>query len=280
VLFETEAETLKDALEEAVELGVNLFCADLRNADLGGAYLADANLSNADFSGANLFNAVLWQSSLIGARFCNVGLRYADVRYAKLKKAVLRSSDLTCAQFLQSDLTKADFRDSDLEGAQLRGTNLTGTSFDPRPMAPEEGSFVAWKRVFDKQGNPVIATVLIPEEAQRTPPLVRRVCRAEFVKILELSRGVSLAKCKFYPDRIYYVDGTVRDVAYDEDVQIGCSLYGIHFYLTREEAEKLTGRWFQFPFVPVAEYWKSAIYRSWVDGAKCLNQPDNKESRW
>ena len=45
VLFETEAETLKDALEEAVMSGVNLSCADLRNADLGGAYLAGAQLS-------------------------------------------------------------------------------------------------------------------------------------------------------------------------------------------------------------------------------------------
>ena len=55
VLFETEAETLKDVVEEAVISGVNLSCADLRNADVGGACLAGAQLSNADFSGANLF---------------------------------------------------------------------------------------------------------------------------------------------------------------------------------------------------------------------------------
>jgi len=59
VLFETEAETLKDALEEAAMSGVNLSCADLRSADLGGARLADAQFSNADFSGANLFKAIL-----------------------------------------------------------------------------------------------------------------------------------------------------------------------------------------------------------------------------
>jgi uncharacterized protein YjbI with pentapeptide repeats len=76
VLFETEAETLKDALEEAVMFGVNLSCADLRNADLGGAYLASAQLSNADFSGANLFKAILMKSHLMGTRFCNVDLRY------------------------------------------------------------------------------------------------------------------------------------------------------------------------------------------------------------
>ena len=105
--------------------------------------------------------------------------------------------------FLQSNLTQADFRGSNLEGADLQGANLTGTSFDPRPMAPEEGSFVAWKKVFDKQGNPVIAKLLIPEDAKRMTPLVGRMCRAEFVKVLELSRDVSFAKCRFYPDRIY-----------------------------------------------------------------------------
>jgi len=52
VLFETEAETLKDALEEAVELQVNLWSADLRNADLREACLANAQLSDVDFFGS------------------------------------------------------------------------------------------------------------------------------------------------------------------------------------------------------------------------------------
>jgi len=208
VLFETEAETLKDALEEAVELRVNLWGADLRNADLGGACLAQAELSDADFSGASLFKAVLWKSSLIGARFCNVDLRYANVRYAKLKKAVLRNSELICTCFLESNLAQADFRGSNLNGAELQGANLTGTSFDPRPVAPEEGSFVAYKGVYDKQGNLVIIKVLIPEDAKRITPLYGQYCRSEFVKVLELDRDVSLTKCKYYPDRIYHVGGS------------------------------------------------------------------------
>jgi len=108
---------------------------------------------------------------------------------------------LTFAQFLQSNLTRADFQGSDLEGAELRNANLTGTYFDPRLTAPKEGSFVAWKGLLDKQGNLVIARVLIPEDAKRTTPLVGRMCRAEFVKVLELSCDISFAKCRLYPDR-------------------------------------------------------------------------------
>jgi len=279
VLFETEAETLKDALEEAIALQVDLSCADLRNADLGGAFLDGAQLSNADFSGASLFGATLDRATLIGTRFCGVDMRYTNIRYASLKKAVLRNSKLICTCFLESNLTRTDFRGSDLEGAELRGANLTGTSFDPRPMAPEEGSFVAWKRIYDKQGNRVIAQVLIPEDAQRTTPLVGRVCRAEFVKVLELSRDVSFAKCRFWPERTYYVGGIVRDLAYYDDVKTGCSIHGVQFYLTREELEQDYDYWFA-PSIPATECWNSATYRGRTDGAKCINQSDNQEGKW
>ena len=281
VLFETEAETLRDALEEAVELQVKLTCADLRNADLGGACLAQAQLSNADFSGANLFNATLWKATLIGTRFCNVDLRSSNIKYANLKKAVLQNSELICTCFLGSNLTQADLRSSNLEGADLQGANLTGTSFDPRPMAPEKGSFVAWKRVFDERGDLLIAKLLIPEDAKRLTPLVGRVCRAEFVKVLELSRDASFAKCRYYPHRIYYVGGAVHDVSYCDDVQIGCSPYGIQFYLTYEEVGPDRGfpDWYP-PLVSAVEYWKSPIYKGRVDGAKCINQPDSQKGRW
>jgi len=281
VLFETEAETLKDALEEAVELQVNLCCADLRNADLGGACLANAQLSNAGFSGANLFGVMWWGATLIGTDFCNADLRYANFRHANLKKAVLRNSELTCTCFLGSNLTQADFRNSNLQGADLQDANIAGTSFDPRPMAPEEGSFVGWKEVYDRQGNSIITRLLIPEDAKRMTPLVGRQCRAEFVKVLELSSDVSLAKCRYYPDRVYHVGGIVHNVAYHDDVKIGCSVHGIQFFLTREEAEQSCRfRWYP-PIMPTAEYWKSSeTYRGWVGGAKYLNQPDNQKSRW
>ena len=66
----------------------------------------------------------------------------------------------------------------------------------------------------------------------------------------------------------------------DDNVQVGITLHGIHFYLTREEAEQDSGLPGSYPIMPTAEYWKSATYRGWVDGVKCLNQPDNQEGRW
>jgi hypothetical protein len=106
--------------------------------------------------------------------------------------------------------------------------------------------------------------------------------RAEFVRVLELSRDVSFAKCVFYPDRIYCVDEIVCDHSYYDNIEIGCQLSGgINFNLTREEVERDYGRrWFP-PLVSVLEQWKSSeTYRGWIGGIKYLNQPDNQESRW
>ena len=279
ILFETEAETLKGALEEAVISGVNLSCADLRNADVGGAYLAGAQLSNADFSGANLFGITLDRAVLIGAHFYSVDMRYANIRYANLKKVVLQNSALICTCFLGSNLTRANFRSSSLEGADMQDANLTGTYFDPRPMVPEEGSFVAWEEVFDKQGNIVIARVLIPEDAKRMMPLFRQACRAEFVKVLELSGDVSIAKARFNPERIYTVGETVHTLNYDYDnnVQVGGTQQGLHFYLTCEGFKQTI--WYP-PIMPTAEYWNGVVYRGQVSGVKCINQPDNKKGKW
>jgi uncharacterized protein YjbI with pentapeptide repeats len=60
VLYRSEnAETIKDALEEAVNGDADLRGADLRGADLRGADLRGANLYGANLYGANLRGANL-----------------------------------------------------------------------------------------------------------------------------------------------------------------------------------------------------------------------------
>ena len=77
VLWEGEAESLKEAIEVAVKQradlsganlsGANLYRADLYGADLSRAYLSGANLSEANLSGANLSEANLLGANLYGA---------------------------------------------------------------------------------------------------------------------------------------------------------------------------------------------------------------------
>src|SRR5689334_5692555 len=66
-LFETEAETLKDAVLAAIKAGANLRGADLKGADLKGAYLGGAYLGGAHLGGAYLGDANLTGADLTGA---------------------------------------------------------------------------------------------------------------------------------------------------------------------------------------------------------------------
>jgi len=98
-------------------------------------------------------------------------------------------------------------------------------------QCPESGSFTAWKRCRDG----VIVKLLIPARAKRSSATSRK-CRAEYVKVLAVygdTQGTSK-----YDKKVVYVKGeTVRCDQWEEDRWIDCG-GGIHFFITREEAEQ------------------------------------------
>ena len=89
VLFTSEAESIKDALLEALKAGADLSGANLSGADLSGANLSGANLSGADLRGADLRGA-----DLRGADLSRADLSGADLSDADLRDAVLRDSKI------------------------------------------------------------------------------------------------------------------------------------------------------------------------------------------
>ena len=94
VLWESDKETIKEALEEAAISGANLFGANLFEANLSGAYLRGANLYGANLSGAHLYGANLRGADLSGAHLYEANLRGAYLRGANLSEA-----ELSCAKF-------------------------------------------------------------------------------------------------------------------------------------------------------------------------------------
>jgi len=94
VLFEYESEdnTIKETLRNAVLSG-----AVLSGADLSGAVLSGADLSGADLSGAVLSGADLRNADLSGAVLRNAVLRNADLSGAVLSGADLSGADLSGA---------------------------------------------------------------------------------------------------------------------------------------------------------------------------------------
>ena len=179
-----------------------------------------ANLRNANLSGANLWRA--------------------DLRSADLWRADLRSANLSGANLWRADLSGADLRSADLSGANLSGANLRSAKYNEYTaffalVCPEEGDFIAWKKVGE-----VIVKLRIPSEAKRSSATTRK-CRCEYAEVLELQSldGTPYNDDKVvnndYVETIYKVGEIVHSDSWDDDRWNECS-HGIHFFITRDEA--------------------------------------------
>ena len=205
----------------------NLSNANLRGADLCSANLRDANLRDANLSGADLSNADLPNADLCGADLCGANLQNADLRGANLWGADLCSANLRDANLRDANLSDADLRGADLRDADLRGAKVGDLA---QTIIAGEGDLIGYKKLRDG----TICKLLIPADAKRSNATGRK-CRAEFAVVLE-GEGVSMYDKKF----VYKVGMTVRPTEpFCDDRWEECAS-GIHFFLTRKEAEDYT----------------------------------------
>jgi len=186
--------------------------ADLRGADLRGANLSDANLRDADLRGANLSNADLSDANLGGANLSDADLSNAD----------LRRADLGAANLSGADLRGADLGDADLRGAK-NVSPLAAARLSILPAGVLTG--------FKKLENGVICEISIPADAKRSNATGRK-CRCACATVIS-GEGVSQ-----YDKDFVYSPGLVVTPRepFDEDRWNECGS-GIHFFITREEAE-------------------------------------------
>ena len=122
-----------------------------------------------------------------------------------------------------------------LRGAYLQGADLRDATLPPFFICPQEGAFIAWKKIKNK-----LLKLRIPSKAKRTSSLVGRKCRAEYCTILGIYEynGVktNLKKIKGgYKNEEYVVGQTFYPDKYDPDIRVECT-HGVHFFITREEA--------------------------------------------
>jgi hypothetical protein len=94
VLYETEADTLADAVAKAVASRAHLRGANLRGANLQDANLQDAYLQDANLRGANLQDANLQDANLQGANLQGANLQDANLQGANLQGANLQDANL------------------------------------------------------------------------------------------------------------------------------------------------------------------------------------------
>ncbi len=172
----------------------------------------------------------LWASSY-GQKGSKADLRCADLRGANLSDADLRGANLRGANLREANLSGADLSDANLRCANLRGANLRGAINIPKlpwTIICPDGDLIVWKKVSNG-----IAKLLIPKEAKRVNATSRK-CRAEFAIVLDCpAKATSLHDPSFK----YKIGEKIIPHNFDENRWNECS-GGIHFFLTKEEAEE------------------------------------------
>lgn len=158
----------------------------------------------------------------------------------RITKSVLFSKDsesirecLLAALASDADLCGANLCDANLRGANLCGAKLSELQAARMSIVPE-GDIIGWKSCCDG----VIVKLLIPKEAKRSNSTGRK-CRAEFADVLEIiGAQVGYSKIPSGGERLEYRKGErVKCVKPFDDCWWNECSTGIHFYITRAEAE-------------------------------------------
>jgi hypothetical protein len=103
---------------------------DLEKADLTGANLSGAKLSDFHDKQVNLSGAIFTNANLSGAYLGASNLNDANLSNANFQNAVLNKAWLERANLYRTDLRNANFNEADLSGANFNGTILEGSFFE------------------------------------------------------------------------------------------------------------------------------------------------------
>lgn len=205
--------------------------AYLCDVDLRDAELHDVDLRRAELTNVNLSSANLNRADLSGAILTSCEMSFAYCGDTKFVGAFLFGCDCRGTAFNRADFSGADLKGSIFRNACFRDGEFSGTKFPPFQI-PQDGDLIVYKKL--RTG--VVAKLKIPDGVPRTASLIGRKCRAAKAEVI-YGEGASLHN----PDFTYKQGAIVspRD-PYDPDPTRECTS-GIHFFLTREEAEEYDG---------------------------------------
>ena len=217
-------EELKEILEQhKLWLGSNEEYG--KRADLIGADLTYSILSGANLSGANL----------TGADLTRAHLTFADLTRANLTHANLSGVDLTWADLSYAILSGANLSGANLYRADLSGADLTNTILDEKEQC-RKGIVLTEPIVgYKKASGGKIITLEIPIGAKvfSINNNKRRTNKAKVINMQGETELISIHDNDFK----YHVGDEIEIKDFDERYNVECAS-GIHFFLTREEAEK------------------------------------------
>ena len=218
-LDSNETEGKRADLTDADLSYANLRCADLTGANLTGANLTRANLTNSVLTNSVLTGANLFYTYLTGANLRGANLTDVCLEYANLYGANLRGANLTGADLRRAELTYADLTDTILDEKEQcrKGIVLT------EPI-------VGYKKAC---GGKII-TLELPIGAKVFSINGNKI-RTNKVNVIDMQGETELSSC-YDANFKYHVGDEIDIIDFNENYNVECC-GGIHFFLTREEAE-------------------------------------------
>ena len=213
-------------------------------ADLSGADLSGADLSDTNLFGANLRDTDLRGADMRGADMRDTNLFGADLSNTDLRGANMSGADMRYANMRDTNLRGANLRGADLFGANLRGAkNISQLTASLLSIVPEIGEFIGYKKAYAKDNVggviDVIVTLKIAEDAKRSNATGRK-CRCSKANVLSITdpNGNTLnSACSSYDQNFIYTVGETVEVSNFDDDRWKVCAPGIHFFITRAEAE-------------------------------------------
>ena len=151
-----------------------------------------------------------------------------------LSCADLSCVDLSCANLIGANLAGADLRGVDLRNANLRDIKTNYLTMGYNMACPEEGSFIAYKKV-----NYCLVKLLILEDSKRSSATTSK-CRCDKAKVLEITdivtgEKMNKVRSNFNKNFIYTVGEIVKVDDFDNNRWNECST-GIHFFVNKANA--------------------------------------------
>lgn len=231
-----------------------------KHCSLRNTLFKNFNFYDVNFSGSILYDAVFRNGYFINSRMHPIKIIEADLGELEYVTEPYKNASFYDIDFINSWFGNINFnRFSTMWHCYFNRVTFNSSckNIPYIPMTcPEEGSFIAYKKVlkrpilgyngtcdwFENNKNVMIAVLEIPADAKRSSGAGTRKCRCNKAKVLrfedldgnvltDITDGYS-----YYNKRsIYHVGKYVTEENFDEDRWKTCSR-GIHFFMNRQEA--------------------------------------------
>lgn len=205
----------------SIDSNTDLSNLDMHNFDFTDAIGENINFSNSNLSNSNFTRCRFHHSNFTNTNFQRANLEAADIRYSN---------------FINTDFRGTIFKMTFMEKSIHKNVLIDENTLNYKMTCPEKGPFVCYKKCYDN----LIVQLLVPADARRSSD-TSRMCRCDKAKVLNITNfdhtekfteARSLCGRDFY----YHVGEFVYEPLYNDDRWLQ-STYGIHFFMTEDEAK-------------------------------------------